>query len=334
MQKHLSIIVPVYKIEKYIRPCFESIFQQGLSDDIYEIIVVNDGTPDHSMEVVADLLEQHNNITIINQENQGLSVARNTALACATGEYILMLDSDDLLVENSLPLILKKAINSKADIVMADFLKMEEEELRMPIHLPAPKGIEWKEKTGKQFFVEELNPRECYVWRSVYRREFLQSHHIQFVPGIYYQDVPFTHECYLYAQKCLRTKLLLTIYRQRSDSTQAHYTMKHARDFSIAIGKTWLLRKNEGISPGEYRKLQADVFCSFYSMMRTTLYFMPSFNDRLHTMQFLAENAPDLRFTDGRTQKMISFLYHLSPYLLMSVLSLRWKWHHRKTAQN
>lgn len=140
MQKHLSIIVPVYKVEKYIRPCFESIFQQGLSDDIYEIIVVNDGTPDHSMEVVADLLEQHNNITIINQENQGLSVARNTTLACAIGEYILMLDSDDLLVDNSLPLILEKAINSKADIVMADFLKMEEEELRKPIHLPAPRG--------------------------------------------------------------------------------------------------------------------------------------------------------------------------------------------------
>ena len=60
----LSILVPVYKVEKYILPFFESIFQQGLSDDRYEIIVVNDGTPDRSMEVVADLLEEHDNITI------------------------------------------------------------------------------------------------------------------------------------------------------------------------------------------------------------------------------------------------------------------------------
>ena len=118
-----------------------------------------------------------------------MSVARNVALARAAGKYVLMLDSDDLLIEGSLSLILEKAINSEVDIVMADFLKMEEEELSMPFHIPVLEDVEWKEKTGKQFFVEELNPRECYVWRSVYRREFLQSHQIQFVPGIYYQDI-------------------------------------------------------------------------------------------------------------------------------------------------
>ena len=80
MNIQLSILVPVYKVEKYIRPFFESIFRQGLPDDCYEIIVVNDGTPDRSMEVVADLLEQHDNTIVINQENQVLSVARNNAL--------------------------------------------------------------------------------------------------------------------------------------------------------------------------------------------------------------------------------------------------------------
>ena len=118
----LSIIVPVYNVERYIRPCMESIFRQGLNDDDYEVIIVNDGTQDRSMEVIQDIISQHNNVTVINQENQSLSVARNNGIAVAKGEYILMPDSDDLLIENSLGVLLEKALESKADLVVADFL--------------------------------------------------------------------------------------------------------------------------------------------------------------------------------------------------------------------
>lgn len=97
----LSIIVPVYNVEKYIRACIESIFKQGLDEDTFEVIIVNDGTKDRSMEVIQDIIDQHKNITVINQENQGLSMARNNGMAIARGEYLLMPDSDDLLVENS-----------------------------------------------------------------------------------------------------------------------------------------------------------------------------------------------------------------------------------------
>lgn len=332
MSKRLSILVPVYNVEKYIRPFFESVFRQGLPEECYEIIVVNDCTPDRSMEQVADLLSQHDNITIINQDNQGLSVARNIALDRAMGEYVLMLDSDDLLIDGSLPLLLEKALESKADLVVADFQKLTDEEIEALPQSVAQPDIEWNEMTGKQAFLEVLNPRECYVWRTMYRRAFLQEHHIRFVPGIFYQDVPFTHECYLNARRCLRTNLLLIIYRQRGGSVQSKYTLRHAKDFSIAIGKTWALRKKEGISPEEDKKLQADVFTSFYAMMRTTIYFLHSTNDRQQAMDFLTQNAPDLRFTDGRTQRIITLLYRFSPHLLMTVWSLRWKWTHRKTA--
>ena len=125
----LSIIVPVYNVEKYIRPCFESIFRQGLEDDRFEIIIVNDGTPDRSMEMITDIIGQHQNITIINQENQGLSGARNNGIAAAKGEYIFMPDSDDMLIENSLKPLLEKALETKADLVVADFLEMDDEEI-------------------------------------------------------------------------------------------------------------------------------------------------------------------------------------------------------------
>ena len=103
----LSIIVPVYNVEKYIRLCMESIFKQGLDENDYEVIIVNDGTPDKSMEMITDIIVAHQNIHVINQENQGLSVARNNGIAAAKGEYIQFLDSDDLLIDNSLPYLIR-----------------------------------------------------------------------------------------------------------------------------------------------------------------------------------------------------------------------------------
>ena len=104
----LSIIVPVYNVEQYIRPCFESIFHQGLDDSCYEVIIIDDGSKDNSMEVIQDFISIHSNIIVVHQENQGLSVVRNNGIALAKGEYIFMPDSDDLLIYNSLPFLLEK----------------------------------------------------------------------------------------------------------------------------------------------------------------------------------------------------------------------------------
>ena len=127
--KKLSIIVPIYQVERYIRPCIESIFKQGLDDTDFELIIVNDGTKDRSMEMIADIISQYDNIIVINQENQSLSVARNNGIAAAKGEYIFMPDSDDMLIENSLKPLLEKALETKADLVVADFLTMTSEEI-------------------------------------------------------------------------------------------------------------------------------------------------------------------------------------------------------------
>ena len=132
----VSIIIPIYNVEQYFRACLESVFRQGLADDDYELILVNDGTQDRSMEVIADLLAAHTNVTVINQENQGLSVARNNGFERATGEYILFLDSDDLLVDGSLVLLLEKAVSSQVDAIMADFIRMSNTEIDQLNHQP------------------------------------------------------------------------------------------------------------------------------------------------------------------------------------------------------
>ena len=314
----LSIIVPVYNVEKYIHACMESIFRQGMDDKVFEVIIVNDGTQDRSMEVIQDIISQHDNITVINQENLSLSVARNNGIAVAKGEYILMPDSDDLLIDNSLSILLEKALESKADLVVADFLEMTDEEIKRLDNV-AQKYLKVKEKTGEQMFLEDLNPRQCYVWRTLYRKAFIQENNLTFIPGVRYQDVPFTHECYLRAKKCLRVSRLLNVYRKGHASATYSFNKKKAHDLITVIAGTWKLRKIEGLSPAVLLKLEDDVFTSFSLLIYFMLYGMKDAKERQEVFQDLNNTVPDLNFSNGRKQKMTWFLYKHSPKLYFAL---------------
>ena len=309
MTRLLSIIIPVYNVEPYIRTCLESIFSQGLTDDTYEIIVVNDGTTDRSMEKISDLIHHHNNIITINQENQGLSVARNNGFLQATGEYILFLDSDDFLIDGALPLLLERTMSSKPDISVADFISLR----KIDVSTPSPKILEhdyvWEEKTGREMFLVFQNLFKATVWHGLYRREFLQNHHILFEPGIYYEDVPFTHECYLKADRCMKTDLPLLFHRSdREGSITSLFTLEHARSLSIAIGKTWNLKKAV--------HLNRVVSWSIANL---------SWPERYRAMSHLRHSAPDLTFSLSSLQKLITLIYRISPHLLISLWAFKLK---------
>ena len=313
----LSIIVPVYNVEKYIRPCIESIFKQGLDDADFEVIIVNDGTQDHSMEMIEDIITQHNNITVINQENLSLSVARNNGIAAAKGEYILMPDSDDLLIENSLKPLLEKALETKADLVVADFLKMTNEEIDSLTTIPQNDFV-FQEKTGEKPFLEVLNPNYCYVWRTLYRKEFLTSKNISFVPHLKYEHILFTHECYLKARCCIKTNILLYIYRRRLGSLTNAYTIDNSRNFIDAIAKTWNLRQIEGLSPDLLYKLEEDVYILFRMMMYHTLHRIKQKKDRNGIMDFVNHQIPDLNFKHGIQQRLITMMIKRMPHFFIN----------------
>lgn len=313
--KSLSIIVPIYNVEKYVRPCLESIFKQGLDDDVFELILVNDGTEDRSMEVIADIIAAHDNVTVINQENLGLSAARNNGIATAKGEYILMPDSDDLLIENSVPSLLKLALDTKADIVVANFLKMDNDEIANYKHHPQ-ENISTRELTGEQLFIEELNPRECYVWRSLFRKDFLTSNHISFYPRIKYQDVPFTHECYLKAKKCIRTSQLLNIYRRREGSATAYFNLYKSYDYGIAIVKTWQL-VSLCHTPQLLKKFKNDMFMRLTCVIYLISQDECPFSEKRRTVRFIKELAPDMTFNDNTKQRIYSFVFRHFPMLLV-----------------
>ena len=316
----LSIIVPVYNVENYIRPCIESILRQGLDEKRYEIIIVNDGTKDHSMERIADIIEAHPNISVINQENLSLSVARNNGIAKAKGEYILMPDSDDLLIDNSLSVLLEKALETKADLVVADFLIMNDEEIATTKDIPQKEAL-FKEKTGEELFLEDLNPHQCYIWRTLFRKDFIISHKMSFVPGVCYQDVPFAHECYIKAQKCLRTHWILNIYRtNRVGSASYSFTEKKAKDFCIVIAKTWELTRIGGLSPQVMKRLKENNYVSFSSLSYSVLFGIKDSTRRVAILKYLKQLAPDLVFENGMKEKILTFLFRNVPQLFFPFL--------------
>ena len=320
MSTKLSIIVPVYNVEKYIRSCIESIFKQGLDDADFEVIIVNDGTKDRSIEMIADIVQQHDNLSVINQENQGLSVARNNGIAAAKGEYILMPDSDDLLIENSLNPLLEKALETKADLVVADYLSMNDEEIddfyKKAFKQPGP---QFKEVTGEQILLEVLNPNHCYVWRTLYRREFLMTQNLTFYPGIRYQDIPFTHECYLKASNCIRTNILLNIYRRWPGSSTQAYKFENSKHFITAIALTWKLRQINGLSSDLLYKIEENIYISLRTVIYHTLHGIKEKNDRYALIDYINFQAPDLNFTHSIQQRLITLMIKKMPHVFINL---------------
>ena len=318
----LSIIVPVYNVEKYIRPCIESIFKQGLDDADFEVIIVNDGTPDRSMEMIADIIQQHNNITVINQENQGVSIARNNGIQNARGNYILFIDSDDLLIDNTLPYLLDKAISSKADIIVADFAEKDDNGittfLQQSFH---QKNGNIEEVKGTYLLSQPLFHGFSCVWRHLYKKDFLIRNKLSFTPHIYFEDTAFTYQCYAKADQCLIVNWIFIIYRVGHQSIMnSNFTKKKAIDNCVIINKIWELSKDEGLESNIRLKIRDDVF-SFFSVLFNLVTSCDGIkrSEKMEVLQYLKHLVPDLSFKNGLKQKTVSFLYHRMPSVYLTL---------------
>lgn len=314
----LSIIVPVYNVEQYIRPCIDSIYKQGLSDNVFEVILVNDGTQDDSFGQINDLLEMHQNIHVIKQDNQGLSVARNIGMKYASGDYVLFVDSDDLLVENSLIRLFDQLSDNTVDLLIADFVKMTNEEINQK-YIIVNEGNSIL-KSGKEAFLYDLDPRQCYVWRTIYKKSFLEKNKISFIPGIFFEDVPFTTECYLKADICIKSSILFYIYRQRRDSIVSSVNIKKMIDMNRVIERLWMMRKELFLNRDLDKKMLNLIYVTFSLVM----WYLSNTEDmkpyRRKIIVDLKNRIPDLCFSGTLKQQIVSMMFRHAPYLYVGGL--------------
>lgn len=317
----LSVIVPVYNVEQYIRPCLESILCQGLRGSEYEIILVNDGTQDDSFGKIQDIVSRYHNILRIDQENQGLSGARNTGMKYAKGQYILFVDSDDLIVEKSLAKLLPIALETSADLVVADFQKLSDDEILAYSPDMAP-TCEYKLKTGSELFFEDLNPSQNYVWRTLYRREFLIENNLEFIHGICYEDMPFTPNCFLKAKRCVRAYCELYLYRMGHSSITSTMNTKKALDLNRVVESLWKLKDMDGLTPEERQRIMDNLFSTFSFELWCISHNKNVLDHRHEIVNDLRKRVPDLWFSNGIKQSIVSFLFRVIPNTYLKLRSL------------
>lgn len=212
----VSVIVPIYNVERYIEECLISLINQRFDD--YEIILVNDGSNDDSISIANNYLSKFSNIKLINKENGGLSSARNYGLKYAIGEYICFVDSDDIVTDEYIYNLYNKAKENEVDIVLASHKKIWENGLIKDVKRETFNENEIL--SGKEVLLKQLRKKDfmAEVWDDIYRREFLEKNNITFYEGIYHEDEEFTFKALLVAEKVGFLKSYDYLYRQRENS--------------------------------------------------------------------------------------------------------------------
>ena len=121
-KKLISVIIPIYNTEQYLKECLDSVCSQSYKD--IEIICINDGSTDNSEEITRSYAQQDKRIKLISQKNQGLSITRNNGVSQAQGEYLFFLDSDDTIEQNAIETLYNRAERTQADIVICNLNKI------------------------------------------------------------------------------------------------------------------------------------------------------------------------------------------------------------------
>ena len=207
----LSIIIPIYNVEPYIGRCIESILSQITeSVDSVEVIMVNDGTQDGSMDIVKLQISGSPFVTVINQENKGLSCARNAGLDLAKGKYVWFVDSDDWL--------LPEAVSRVIDVVRrCDGVDMIATRLLLHDEATGRESAEnfpsMSARTGREYmFAGNLKGASQ---RYILRRQFLLDNNLRFLPGVYHEDGDFGIRMTYLAQSCYVLPDPVYVYRLR-----------------------------------------------------------------------------------------------------------------------
>ena len=215
----ISVIIPIYNVEKYLRRCLESVLNQTFQN--WEAICVNDSSPDNSAQILNDFAARDGRFKIVNKENGGLSDARNVGMQFATGEYILYLDSDDFIHPQTMAIAYHLAKRDNSDIVSFTYDRIYRPQLMVRHFLKMDTDNVIPRRINKKYDLDNIPtlitddiyayatermvnvPRNkkkwmikhCQVWKNLYRRDLIAD--ISYIKGILFEDFPWWSEVML-----------------------------------------------------------------------------------------------------------------------------------------
>ena len=227
----VSVIVPIYNVEKYLEKCINSLLSQTLED--IQIILVNDGSKDNSGNIAKECEKNNKNrIIYVEKENGGLSDARNYGLKYATGDFIAFLDSDDYIEKNAYEEMYNKAIEENADYVECDFI------WEFPNKIRVDKQYPYKNKKEMLSFVRVV------AWNKLIKRQLITDNNLEFPKGLRYEDVEFTYKLIPFVNRFAYVDKPFIHYVQREDSIANVQNERTAEIFTVLDNVIEFYKKN------------------------------------------------------------------------------------------
>ena len=194
----ISIIVPVYKVEKYIRKCLDSIINQTYTN--LEIILVDDGSPDNCPQICDEYSKKDKRIKVVHQKNMGLSIARNNGIKLAIGDYIGFVDSDDYIENTMFEDLFKALVENDAQMSICNFKVITDKEQYIKNNYPESKTYNQKEFLREILLDKNI---QSYAWNKLYEKDLFVD--IKYPEGKKYEDIGTT---FYLAEKCKKIQLI------------------------------------------------------------------------------------------------------------------------------
>lgn len=227
-----SVIVPVYNTSEYLKDCFASIFNQTQTE--IEVIAVNDGSTDDSLQILEEIKKEHPEMIIFSQENKGLGDARNAGIELATGEFIYFMDSDDCLEREALALCYQHAKQNRLDVVMFDACTFgsadyETESYDRSNIITEKEIVLEGEEYAVKYWSKAFYPT---AWMNYISSDFIRKHKLKFLSRIYYEDNEFYCRMLLHAERVMYIPRMFYKRRYREASIMTSpFDERHGQDF-------------------------------------------------------------------------------------------------------
>ena len=325
-----SLILPMYNVEQFLPDCLDSLLCQDLSEADYEIICVNDGSTDNSAGVVKGYMKRHSGIRLIEQENAGVSKARNIGFSEAEGEYTWFIDPDDMIAANCLGQIYMKLKENNADVFEFQYVNCKEE--ARFVSKPTEFHIDGYNKEGSS----------GSGWLSVCRTSYLQDNGIRWNEKLSYgEDYLWSFQVKYRKHTSIYTESALYIYRQRNSSAMhlrnKDKTEKHMNDMLCLhelYGMEFIRCQREGLNQEKLININhRQQLCSEAAMFYLMKLKLPrnelkkAIKDlrekKIYPYKYLTWNLAGEETSNSLKFRLFAFLFPFQPYYLMVCMLFR-----------
>ena len=274
----VSVVVPIFNVEAFLPRCLDSLFEQARTVPM-EVILVNDGSSDSSANICERYKKEHLGVSVIHQENKGLSEARNAGIKAASGEWIYFLDADDWLAPDALHTLLNYAETQSCDMVIGSFYYAYDTYL---LH-----DDRWFKSSVPTFLNREDAMRELvlqhyfknFAWGKLYRTQIVKKN--LFRPSVFFEDVYWQHLVVHEAQRIGVVPLPLYYYRQRPESISGQFSKRNLDLLKGSKERLEFLRQ-------EYKDLVPLAEKKFISLVQTCLDAAENANDQALNRGFVS----------------------------------------------